>query len=270
MNYRHAYHAGNFADCMKHALFVALLRAMMRKPKPLLVLDTHAGIGRYDLTTGPAAQTGEWRGGIARLLAARPEPLADYLALVETLGLYPGSPAIAASLFRENDRLVACELHPEDAAALKGAFAGAKNVAVHERDGYTALRAFLPPAQKRALILIDPPYEREDEVSRLTASLAAAHEKFASGVYAAWFPIKHRAPVRDFFESLKLTGMKDVIAASLWLRPPVDPARLNGCGLIIVNPPYEFAQTALPMLEAMVAVLGEPGAGCALETLVDE
>jgi 23S rRNA (adenine2030-N6)-methyltransferase len=270
MNYRHAYHAGNFADCVKHALFVALLRAMARKDKPFLILDTHAGIGRYDVSAGPAARTGEWRNGIEKVLAARPEALSDYVALIDQLGLYPGSPAIAAALLRASDRLVACELHPEDAKALRTAFAGVPNVAIHERDGYTALRAFLPPPERRGLILIDPPYERPDEFPVLANALETAHEKFSTGVFAAWYPIKHRAPARSFFETLKLTRMKDVIAASFWLREPLDPARLNGCGLVIVNPPFRFAEAALPMLEAFVDVLGEPSAGCAVERLIDE
>jgi len=270
MNYRHAYHAGNFADCMKHALFIALLRAMAAKEKPFLVLDTHAGIGAYDLTTGPAEKTGEWRAGIARILATRPPALTDYITVVEQLGLYPGSPAIAAALLRPADRLVCCELHTDDAATLKAVFRRQRQVAVHDRDGYAALPAFLPPPERRALILIDPPYERDDEFWRLTASLAAAHAKFPSGVFAAWFPIKHRAPVRDFFAGLKLTKIRDVTAASLWLREPIDPTRLNGCGLLIINPPFGFEAAALPILQALADSLGEAGAGCAYERLIDE
>ena len=171
MNYRHAFHAGNFADVVKHALLLDLLRAMQRKDKPFLVLDTHAGIGRYDLSAGPAEKTGEWRDGIAKILAARPEALADYLALVEQLGLYPGSPALAAALLRPGDRLIACELHPEDAATLKQNFRGSPGVAVHERDGYEALRAFLPPPERRGLVLIDPPFERPDEFAALEKNL---------------------------------------------------------------------------------------------------
>ncbi len=205
MNYRHAFHAGNFADCVKHALLLELLRAMQRKPKPFLVLDTHAGIGRYDLSSGPAAKTGEWREGIGRVLDAQHPALAEYSTLVERLGLYPGSPAIAAALLRDKDRLIACELHPEDAATLKAEFAGTPGVAVHERDGFEALRAFLPPPEKRGLILIDPPFERPDEFALISKSLLSAYEKFKTGVYVVWYPIKHRAPVREFFETIQLT-----------------------------------------------------------------
>lgn len=270
MNYRHAFHAGNFADCVKHALFIQLLRAMQRKDKPLLVLDTHAGVGRYDLTTGPAEKTGEWREGVGKVLAARDPALEEYTTLIERLGLYPGSPAIAAALLRPADRLVACELHPEDAATLRRNFQGTPGVAIHERDGYEALRAFLPPPEKRGLILIDPPFERPDEFATLARSLIAAHRKFRTGVYAVWYPIKHRAPVRAFFETLQLANVRDAIAATFLRRPPLDPARLNGCGVLVINPPYGFAQAALPVLDALRAILGEPGGTAGIERITDE
>ncbi|MDR3521037.1 MAG: 23S rRNA (adenine(2030)-N(6))-methyltransferase RlmJ [Acidocella sp.] len=268
MNYRHAYHAGNFADCMKHALFISILRAMQRKDKSLLVLDTHAGIGRYDLSGEPAQKTGEWREGIAKVQAAAPAALASYTAMIEKLGLYPGSPAIAAALLRDNDRLICCELHKEDAPLLRRAMAGQANVAVHERDGYAAMRAFLPPPEKRALVLIDPPFEAVDEFAVLTENLVAAYEKFKTGVYVVWYPIKHRAPVRGFCEGLKLSKIRDVVTAEFLLREPLDPARLNGCGLLVVNPPFGFEAEALPILQALVEVLG--GAGCGVERLIDE
>ena len=270
MNYRHIFHAGNFADCVKHALLLELLRAMQRKPKPFLVLDTHAGIGRYDLSSGPAMKTGEWREGIARVLEAKNPSLADYTALIETLGLYPGSPAIAAALLRENDRLIACELHPEDATSLKLAFWNRPGVAVHERDGYEALRAFLPPPERRGLILIDPPFERTDEFSTLAKNLAISYDKFKTGVYVIWYPIKHRAPVRDFFETIKLAKIRDVIAAEFLRCPPTDPTRLNGCGLMIINPPHEFENLALRILRSFESIFGEPGCSSGIERLVDE
>ena len=270
MNYRHIYHAGNFADCVKHAQLLELLRAMQRKDKPFLVLDTHAGIGRYDLTSGEAEKTGEWREGIARILAAKDPALADFCALIETLGLYPGSPAIAAALLRPADRLIACELHPEDAATLKRNFAHTPGTAIHERDGYESLRAFLPPPEKRALILIDPPFERTDEFLHLTKTLVNVWQKFKSGVYVVWYPIKHRAPVRAFFEGLKLTPIRDVIAAEFLRRPDTNPQGLNGCGLLIVNPPFGFAAQAAPILAACATAFGEPGCAGGVERLIDE
>jgi 23S rRNA (adenine2030-N6)-methyltransferase len=270
LNYRHAYHAGNFADCVKHALLLEILAAMQRKAKPLLVLDTHAGIGRYDLSERPAAKTGEWRDGIAKVLAGRPAALAAYCGMVEELGLYPGSPAIVAARLRPGDRLVACELHAEDAPVLRGMFAGYKRVSVHERDGYGALRAFLPPPERRALVLVDPPYERADEFDVVVKHLAAGWERFRSGVFAVWYPLKHRAPARGFFEALKLTRLRDVVAAEFWRREPVDPGRLNGCGVVVVNPPFGFEAAAGPVLQAFVKVLGEAGAGCGVTRLIDE
>lgn len=270
MNYRHIYHAGNFADVMKHALLLPLIRAMQRKDKPFLLLDTHAGIGCYDVTSEQAEKTAEWREGIGKLLAAPPPALADYVALVQKLGLYPGSPVLAAALLRPQDRLIACELHPEDAAALRRAMRGVANVAVHERDGYEAIGAFLPPPEKRALVLIDPPFERADEFAAVEKALLAGWKKLKSGVFVVWYPIKHRAPIRSFFESLKLTPLRDVIAVEFLRRPDTDPLRLNGCGLLIVNPPYGFEEQAAPILAACAAVLGEPGCSSGIERVIHE
>ena len=272
MNYRHAFHAGNFGDCMKHALLVWLLRAMARKEAPFLILDTHAGIGRYDLAHGPAERTGEWRQGIARLLEDTPDELADYLDVVRRLGLYPGSPAIARALLRPRDRLVLCELHGEDNLTLRHLFGRDPQVAVHKRSAWEALGALLPPAERRGLVLIDPPYEAEDEFAQVVDGLQTGLARFATGVFAAWYPIKHRAPVRELHEVIRATGLRDVVAAELRLRAPTDPGRLNGCGLLVVNPPYRFAEEAMPILSALLARLGdrEAGEGAEVLRLVDE
>jgi 23S rRNA (adenine2030-N6)-methyltransferase len=273
VNYRHAFHAGNFGDCMKHALLIALIHALRHKPAAVFVLDTHAGRGRYDLGSGPAQRTGEWRAGIARIMEDPPPALADYVDLVTELGLYPGSPAIIRSLLRPQDRLVCCELHPEEHAALRSLFARDPQVAVHLRDGYEAIRALLPPSGiARGLVLIDPPYEVGDELERVAAALAEARHRFAAGVLAAWYPIKHRAPTRAFHGVLRASRLRDVIAAELWLREPLDAARLNGCGLIVVNPPFGFSETALGILGALRGRLGEHdgGDGFAVERLIDE
>lgn len=272
MNYRHVFHAGNFADCLKHAVLVRLLAGMVRKPGGFLVLDTHAGIGRYDLASDAAQRTGEWRAGIGRLLAAPAPALADYLDVVGRLGLYPGSPAIARDALRPQDRLVACELHPEDHATLRRAFRGDAQAAVHRRDAWEALGAFLPPPERRGLVLIDPPFEAADEFERLAAGLRAGWQRFRTGVFAAWYPIKHRAPVRAFHTALREAGIRDVVAVELALRAPLDPARLNGCGMVVVNPPFRFAEEIEPVLSALLAGLGsgEAGAFATVERLVDE
>ncbi|GAB0118038.1 23S rRNA (adenine(2030)-N(6))-methyltransferase RlmJ [Acidisoma sp. 7E03] len=273
MNYRHAFHAGNFADCMKHALLLWLVRAMQRKAAGFLSLDTHAGLGRYDLSGEEARRTGEWQGGIGRLLAAPPDPaLADYLGLVGQLGLYPGSPAFIAACLRPQDRLVCCELHPEDHAVLRATFRGNRQVAVHLRDGYEAIGAFLPPPEKRAFVLIDPPFEQGNEFGRLVSVLQQACAKFPSAVIAVWYPIKHRAPVRAFHQAVADGDIRDVVAAELLLREPVAPDRLNGSGLLVVNPPWRFEEEAPALLAALVAQLaqGAPGSGFHLHRLAAE
>ena len=270
MNYRHAYHAGNFADCTKHALLVWLLRALARKPAPFAVLDSHAGAGRYDLS-GDAERTGEWRAGIARLLHHPPPPLADYVAVVEAAGLYPGSPAIIRALLRPVDRMMCCELHPEDAATLRRSFIHDPQSAVHVRDGWAALRALLPPAgAKRGLVLLDPPYEAPGEHARVAQAIATVSARFPAAIVAAWYPIKHRAPVRALHEAV--AGVRDMVAAELWLREPTDPARLNGNGLLVRNPPYGWAEEWPALFAALLGRLGggEPGEGWRLLRVTEE
>jgi len=272
MNYRHAFHAGNFADCMKHALLVWLLGALARKPRPFFVLDTHAGPGFADLASAPAARTGEWQQGIGRLLADDPpEPLAPYLGLIRRLGLYPGSPALIRALLRPGDRLACCELHPEEHALLRRRFAADPQVGVHRRDGYAAIKALLPPPERRGLVLIDPPFEHPDELAHLATALHTGPARFPAGVFAAWYPIKHRAPLRAFFAALQAGGPRNLVAAELWLRTPLDPARLNGCGLVVANPPWHFAEEIPPILDALLDRLRGPdtGAGTALIRLAD-
>ena len=294
MNYRHAFHAGNFADCTKHALLVWLLQALARKPAPFSVLDTHAGAGRYDLAAA-AERTGEWRVGIARLLHEPPPALADYVALVQggiiaptpqpgsadgshaTPGAaarwtYPGSPAITRALLRPADRLVCCEMQPEDAAALRRCFGGDPQVAVHARDGWAALGALLPPSAKRGLVLIDPPYEAPGEHARVAEAMETASGRFPNGIVAAWYPIKHRAPVRALHEAVRLAGVRDVVAAELWLREPTDPKRLNGNGLLVRHPPFRWAEEWPGLLAALLDRLGnrEAGEGVTAARIIDE
>jgi 23S rRNA (adenine2030-N6)-methyltransferase len=272
MNYRHAYHAGNFADCVKHAVLVWLLAAMARKDKPFLVLDTHAGIGRYDLDSEEASRTGEWQGGIGKLLQDQPVVLRSYVKMVERLGIYPGSPAIAQAMLREFDRLVCCELHPADLAVLRRNFGRDGRVSVHLRNGYEALGAFLPPPERRGLVLIDPPYEAPDEFETLARALAGAHARFATGVFVAWYPIKDRAAARALHGAMRASGMRDVVAAEFCLREPLDAARLNGCGLLVVNPPWRFEEEVGPILAALLERLGtgEAGASATIVRLSDE
>jgi len=272
MNYRHAFHAGNFGDCMKHALLVWLIDALQLKPAPIFVLDTHAGAGRYDLTDGPAQRTGEWRQGIERLIDAPSPALARYLGFIRTLGLYPGSPALIRAMLRPDDRLACCELQPDDLFQLRRHFARDPQVAVHHRDGWETLGALLPPRQRRGLVLIDPPFEDTEEFAHVVDGLATAHARFGAGVLAAWYPIKHRAPVRGFFTALQQTGIRDIVAAEFLLREPILPDRLNGCGLLVVNPPYRFEHEAPPILQALLERLGrnERGATAGVTRIAGE
>ncbi len=271
MNYRHAFHAGNFGDCMKHALLIALLGALQKKPGGLFVLDTHAGVGRYDLDAGPASRTGEWRAGIGRLLDYAPLELDSYVGLVRKLGLYPGSPCIIRALLRAQDRLTCCELHPNDAATLRRRFARDPQVAVHARDAWEAICALLPPKEKRGLVLIDPPFEAVDEFFQLAEALRRGHARSPNFVFAAWYPIKHRAPVREFHAVMKQSGITDIVAADMWLRPTLDPSRLNGCGLLVVNPPFGFSSAAHDLLTALSLTLADgPDAGCEIAVIANE
>jgi 23S rRNA (adenine2030-N6)-methyltransferase len=272
MNYHHAFHAGNFADCFKHALLVALLDALARKPAAFFVLDTHAGAGRYDLDSEPARRTGESDRGIGRLLQGRSTILGRYLGLVESLGLYPGSPLLIRALLRAHDRLACCELHPEEIRSLRTQFCRDPQVTVHQRSGWEALGALLPPHEKRGLILVDPPFENGDEFSVLADGLARGHRRFTQGIFAAWYPIKRLAAVRSFIADVQSTSIRDIIAVELWLREITDPTRLNGCGLLVINPPFGFEDQARLMANAVLDSLGdgEPGAGTHVVRVADE
>ncbi|WP_426956686.1 23S rRNA (adenine(2030)-N(6))-methyltransferase RlmJ [Muricoccus radiodurans] len=274
MNYRHAFHAGNFADCVKHALLHAIVAAIARKATPFRVLDAHAGIGTYDLQSEAARRTGEWREGIGRLERVSDGPLLPWLSLVRGFprGTYPGSPALVRAMLRPADHLALCELHPEDHAALRAAFAAHAQVSVHRRDAYEALAALTPFPERRGLVLMDPPFEAEGEFDRLVAGIALVSRRFRGAVQAVWYPIKHRAPVRAFHEAVRASGVRGVVAPALWLREPTDPTRLNGCGLAVVNPPFGFEETAREILAALLAALsdGEPGAGFEVARVVGE
>ncbi len=256
MNYRHAFHAGNFADCVKHAILVAWLRLLRRKETPFVVLDTHAGAGRFSLASDAAGRTGEWRGGIGRLLEGEvPAALADYVGVVRGAGFYPGSPAIAQALLRPQDGLIACELHPEECALLRTAMAGDGRCAVHQRDGYAAIGALLPPrAARRGMVLIDPPFEAPGEFERMAGAIRSARARFPAGGVMAWYPIKGRAPARMFHAAL--AGLRDVVAFEFCLRAPLAPDRLNGCGLVAVGAPFGLEDAAAGVLAALLDRLG--------------
>lgn len=267
MNYRHIYHAGNFADVLKHAVLARLIVYLQQKDKAFRLLDTHAGIGLYDLSSEEAQKTGEWREGIGRLLEADlPAPvatiLAPYLDAVRGLNpegeitLYPGSPKLARMLFRPQDRLSAMELHPDDSRRLARLFEGDYQVRVTELDGWLALGAHLPPKEKRGIVLVDPPFEEEGEYDRLIEGLSRAWRRFPGGVYCLWYPIKKGAPIADFHEGLKALEIPKMLCAELSVKSDRDTTGLSGTGLIIVNPPFTLKDelhAALPELKRVMA-----------------
>lgn len=272
MNYRHAFHAGNHADCLKHALLLPLLAALKRKPAPFAVLDTHAGCGIYDMAASEAQRTGEAEQGALRLAAAPKPALHAYLEALSQAGFpafYPGSPALIRAALRPQDRLMAVELHPEDHSRLKAHFKRDTQVAVHKRDAWEALRALTPFPEKRGLVLIDPPFEQEGDFERIVGAITLLRHRFRAAIIAAWYPVKHRGPVRAFHHGLMAADVAPLLAAELWLREPTDPQRLNGSGLVVVNPPHGFAEEAQTILAALVQGLGasEPGAGSAVTWL---
>ncbi|MCS6890868.1 MAG: 23S rRNA (adenine(2030)-N(6))-methyltransferase RlmJ [Rhodovarius sp.] len=272
MNYRHAFHAGNFADCMKHALLCAIVEALKRKPTPIRVLDTHAGRGLYDLSAPEALRSGEWHEGVARLITLADGPLAPFVTLVASHGAprrYPGSPMLLEALLRPQDALVLNELQPEEAAQLKRHL---PHRPVHRRDAYECARALTPFPERRGLVFYDPPYERTDEFERLSAAIAQVWRRARGHIQAAWYPIKHLAPIHAFHHALREAGLRDVVAAELWLREPLNAARLNGCGLVVVNPPYGFESEGMALLQALLDRLsdGEEGAGVRIARIADE
>jgi 23S rRNA (adenine2030-N6)-methyltransferase len=271
MNYRHAFHAGNFADVMKHALLVRILVYLQRKETPLRVIDTHAGIGLYDLAGDEAGRTGEWVEGIGRLDEAFSpeveEVLAPYRSVVADVRArhgetaYPGSPAIVRELLRRQDRGVFVELHPADYEVLSDAFNTVTNLKVMHLDGWTALNALIPPPEKRGLVLIDPPYEEADELERLGRELLAAVAKWPTGLYAGWYPIKDPGPVDRVAGILHAASARPGLRVELLVDDPRDPARLNGSGLFILNPPYGLLEEAEILLPALAERLSRRGYG---------
>ncbi|MBI3897999.1 MAG: 23S rRNA (adenine(2030)-N(6))-methyltransferase RlmJ [Gammaproteobacteria bacterium] len=277
MNYRHIYHAGNFADVFKHLLLVRLLESFKRKDKGFAYLETHAGAGAYDLQAADAGKTGEYLEGIGRLWK---EPIAgveEYLAAVRAhnpngrLRYYPGSPGIAHSLLRPQDRMRLAECVPEECAHLQVAFADDKRVSISCADGYTALKAWLPPPERRGLVLIDPPYERSDEWERLRLALAFAVDRWPTGTFAVWYPLKVGAPVERLKSKLVAAGIRKVLVAELNVWPMDTPFRLNGCGLLIVNPPWQLDAELPALLEPLAKQLQQgPNAAAEVSWLVPE
>jgi 23S rRNA (adenine2030-N6)-methyltransferase len=264
MNYRHSFHAGNSADVVKHSLLIALVRALQHKEGALTLIDTHAGCGLYDLYGDDAGRTGEATQGVMRAFADTNPLLDDYRAAIQAVNaeaepqFYPGSPTFLAQLLRPQDLLILNEKHPEDAYTLRGVMRGTQ-AAVHERDAYELWLAMVPPRTPRGVVVVDPPYEQTDERARITATLAAAHRKWAHGVTVIWYPLKERSSHAQWKHQLRKLGIPKFLNVEHWLYDADQSGIYNGAGLFIVNPPYAFTQALPPLLEALRAALAPEG-----------
>jgi 23S rRNA (adenine2030-N6)-methyltransferase len=269
MNYRHAFHAGNFADVLKHAALALVLRHLNLKESAWRVIDTHAGVGLYDLGGDRARRTGEWRDGIGRLLDASLTPeaagrLAPYLDVVRAVraegpDLYPGSPEIVRRMMRRQDRLVAIEKHPEDVAALAQLLDRDRQAKAIALDGWTALKAYVPPVEKRGLVLIDPPFEEPGEFERMGRAVIAAWRKWPTGAYMLWYPLKQDEDGAPLARMLEAAGIGKRLRIELLVRRPTPEARLRGCGLLLVNPPWTLASDAAVLLPELGRILAQDG-----------
>ncbi len=272
MNYRHAFHAGNFADVVKHIVLVRILSYLMRKPGAFRVIDTHAGVGLYDLTGEASERTGEWQDGIERVMGAEFSPdvatlIEPYLRAVAAvnprggLRYYPGSPFVTRHLLRDQDRLMALELHPQDAEALRQNFEGDVQTRVTQLDGWAALGTHLPPKEKRGLVLVDPPFELRGEFDRMVQSLQKAHKRWPGGTYAYWYPIKDPSDVSAYVKALAGTGIAKILRIELTIRAPSTPPRLHGTGMIVVNPPFVLPDELNRILPELATRLADAGRG---------
>lgn len=277
MNYRHEFHAGNFADVMKHIAVVLVIERLKLKDKPFLFLDTHAGAGAYDLSSDEAARGGEWQAGIGRLLeaveagnlqAAIVAELKPYIDTINSFSangnsrlIYPGSSVLAAGLIRHQDRLIANELHPEAATRLRRSLRSRARTRVTQSDGWALIKSALPPPERRGLVLVDPPFEEPNEFTRLVDALREGGKRFATGVYLLWYPIKDRKVISRFHRKLIELGHPDLQAFELLVQADRLTAKMHGCGLVVANPPFGFASAYSRILERLANLFAiAPGA----------
>lgn len=282
MNYRHAYHAANFADVVKHAVLARILTYLNQKPAPYRVIDVHGGIGLYDLESVEAGKTGEWQGGLGRVASAEPSPalaafLAPWLEAVraenapEDLRYYPGSPVLARQLSREQDRLVFNELHEQDFELLKQAVGRDKRVKCLNIDAYHGLKSLLPPPERRGVVLIDPPFEVTDEFSQLGRGIGEAVKRFAGGVFVIWYPIKNPVQVEGFYQAIIGQGIGKVLRLEQWISTPGLLPGLTGAGLIVINPPWTLYDDARAIWPELCTLLSAgAGSGGRVDWLVPE
>ena len=279
MNYRHAFHAGNHADVLKHLVLSRLLALLAKKDAPYAYLDSHAGIGLYDLRGDQASRTGEWLEGIQRVWQADDVPALfdDYLGVIRALNpdgqlrYYPGSPEVARELSREQDRLQLNEKHPEDGQLLKANMKYDRRVAVHLGEGWHVPRALLPTAQKRAVLLIDPPFEQADELQRCAQAMKESIARMRQAVVAIWYPIKDQRQLKRFYQDLQGTGAPKLLRVELLVHAADNAdVGLNGSGLAIANPPWGLEDELRLVLPWLGQNLGQTQGGWKLDWLIEE
>ena len=283
MNYRHIFHAGNFADVFKHIVLARIIAYMQNKDAAFRVLDTHAGLGLYDLSSDQAQKTGEWKTGIGKVMEAADRAPADVLALISPyldavrssnpeggITQYPGSPMIARHLFRKQDRLTALELHPEDFDVLHAQFEGDVQARVTKLDGWLGIKSHLPPKERRGIVLVDPPFEVYHEFFNILTALKEGHKRFATGTFLLWYPVKHRKGVAEFREELKALKIPRILDTSLEVRSSGADVRFDGSGMIVVNPPYTLAQHMAQAMPVLKSALCEPNGHTLVRELTGE
>ncbi|WP_404418989.1 23S rRNA (adenine(2030)-N(6))-methyltransferase RlmJ [Marinospirillum sp.] len=269
LSYRHSFHAGNFADLLKHITLVYLLDYLNKKDKPYCYLDTHSGAGLYDLTSSHAAKTNEFSEGIARFAQASLEQpqLQRYWQLIKKINsgtqlrLYPGSPQLASLLLRPTDRLLLNELHSTDHKHLVALLSQDKRCLIKQEDAFAVLKASLPPKEKRGLVFIDPSYEKKDDYQKLIQALVSAHKRFATGVYAIWYPVISRQDTEAWIQKLVATGLPKLMRIEHCPYPDTSGQGMTGSGMLIINPPYTLAEDFKKLLKELEFILrqGTPG-----------
>ncbi|MEK1941272.1 MAG: 23S rRNA (adenine(2030)-N(6))-methyltransferase RlmJ [Pseudomonas sp.] len=278
MNYRHAFHAGNHADVLKHLIVSRIIALLARKEAPFVCIDSHAGLGLYDLKGDEASRTGEWLEGIARLWngAERPASTDDYFNVLKAMNpdgelrYYPGSPELARELTRDQDRVLLNEKHPQDGQLLKENMKGDRRVAVHLGEGWHVPRALLPVAEKRALLLIDPPFEQSDELDRCITALNESIGRMRQTIVAIWYPIKDERQLKRFYQGLSKSTAPKLLRAELFVHSPDDATRLSGSGLVIANAPWGLEDELKELLPWLGKTLAQSQGDWRLDWLIAE
>ena len=279
LSYRHSYHAGNFADVLKHAVQILCIEALNIKPKPYVYFDTHAAAGGYQLLSDKSQKVAEYKAGIYKLWNKKdiPSSLRSYIKLIKTLNpnnkleFYPGSPLIAKMLMPKRYHIELTDLHPTDSALLKKQFANDRNIAVLQMDGYKNLLAKLPPIQRRALVLIDPPYELKSEYSDCIQALKTACKRFATGIYTIWYPLISRQKTEAYCQQFKKSGIRNILRLELSIKSDNDDYGMTGTGMIIINPPWKLSQQMAELMPWLLTHLKQDdGASFIIEQLVAE